>query len=128
MKLLIDTHALLWFCEGHTSLSAKARAAMEDENNERYVSYASAWEVAIKVSLGKLHLQLDYGLLFSDVVNANGFQMMVQGLEHYQALIAMPKHHGDPFDRLLIAQAQVEGLTLVSCDRNFAAYGVPLLW
>lgn len=128
MKLLIDTHALLWFCEGHASLSTRARAAMEDESNERYISDASAWEVAIKVSLGKLNLQVDYGFLFSHVVKANGFQMMRQDLGHYQALIAMPKHHGDPFDRLLIAQAQVEGMTIISCDRNFAAYGVPLLW
>lgn len=128
MRLLIDTHALLWFCEGSASLSSAARAAMEDAGNDRYISHATAWELAIKLSLGKLRMKVDYDLIFPHVVEANGFRMLIPTVRHYQALIPLPKHHGDPFDRLLIAQAQVEGLTLVSCDTHFPAYGVSLLW
>lgn len=128
MRLLIDTHALLWFCEGNPALSTAARAAMEDGGNERFVSHATAWEVAIKMSLKKLTLQVEYELLFSRVLKANGWEVLPASFDHYQALITLPRHHGDPFDRLLIAQAQVEGLTLVSCDAHFPAYGIPLLW
>ena len=128
MRLLIDTHALLWFCEGNPILSPKARAAMEDNSNERFVSHASAWETAIKVSIGKLRLQTDYRVIFSGVLEANGFVFLPPAVEHYETLITLPRHHSDPFDRLIIAQAQVEGFTIVTCDEDFPAYGVPLLW
>ncbi len=128
MRLLIDTHALLWFCEGNPILSPKARAAMEDDSNERHVSHATAWEAAIKLSIGKLKLQTDYRVIFPGVLDANGFVFLPPAVEHYEALITKPRHHGDPFDRLIIAQAQVEGLTIVTCDEDFPAYGVPLLW
>ena len=128
MRLLIDTHALIWFCEGNSNLSPVARAAMEDDANERYISHTVPWEMAIKLSLGKLQLQVDYDRIFPDALVANGFQMLPARLEHYQGLITLPRHHGDPFDRLMIAQAQAEGLTLITCDTHFPAYGVPLLW
>ena len=125
---MIDTHALLWFCEGNSTLSDEARSAMEDEANERYVSHSSAWEVAIKVSLGKLKLHDDYRIIFSGVLKANGFVLLSPTVDHYDALIRLPRHHGDPFDRLILAQAQVEGLVIVTCDAEFPAYGLPLLW
>lgn len=128
MRLLIDTHALLWFCEGNPNLSTKARSAMEDASNERFVSHASAWETAIKVSIGKLGLMTDYKVIFSGVLAANGFQLLPPAVDHYEALIALPRHHGDPFDRLIIAQAKVEGLSIVTSDEAFLAYGVPLIW
>jgi PIN domain nuclease of toxin-antitoxin system len=128
MRLLIDTHALLWFCEGSSKLSDKARAAMEDDSNERYVSHATAWEVAIKVGLGKLTLQGDYRVLFPGILEANGFVLLPSEVKHYETLITLPRHHGDPFDRLIIAQAQVDGLTIITCDEDFPAYGLPLLW
>ena len=128
MRLLIDTHALLWFCEGNPILSPKAQAAMEDDTNERFVSHASAWETAIKVSIGKLKLQTDYRVIFPGVLEANDFVFLPPAVEHYEALITLPRHHGDPFDRLIIAQAQVERLTIVTRDEDFPAYGVPLLW
>lgn len=128
MRLLIDTHALIWFCEGNLNLSATARAAMEDEANERYISHAVPWEMAIKLSLGKLQLQADYDLIFPGVMDANGFQMLPARLEHYRDLLSLPRHHGDPFDRLMISQARAEGLTIITCDTHFPAYGVPLLW
>ena len=128
MRLLIDTHALLWFCEGNPALSDRACAAMEDDANERYISHATPWEIAIKVSLGKLQLQAGYETLFPGVLEANGFQLLTPAVAHYRALIPLPRRHGDPFDRLIIAQAQVEGLTVISCDPNFPAYDVPVLW
>ncbi len=128
MRLLIDTHALLWFCEGNNALSARARAAMEDAANERFVSHATAWEVAIKLSLGRMQLQVGYKTLFSEVLESNGFVMLAHSIAHYQALIPLPRHHGDPFDRLIIAQAQAEGLSVITCDAAFTAYGVPLIW
>ena len=128
MRLLIDTHALLWFCEGNPNLSLKARAAMEDDSNERYVSHATAWEAAIKISIGRLKLKTDYRVIFPGVLEANGFVFLSPAVSHYEALITLPRHHGDPFDRLIIAQAHVEGLTIVTCDDDFPAYGLPLLW
>ena len=128
MRLLLDTHALLWFCEGNAALSPAARAALEDDANERYVSHASAWEVAIKVGLGKLKLQVPYDVLFPGVVSANRFHLLPADCRHYSELLKLPLRHRDPFDRLLIAQANVHGLTLVSCDQTFPLYGVPLLW
>jgi len=128
VRLLLDTHALLWFCEGNPTLSATARSAMEDSANERYVSHATPWEVAIKCSLGRLELQVDYDALFPGVLNANGFKFLPSSMDHYRALIPLPRHHGDPFDRLMIAQARVEGLTIITIDPQFRAYGVPLLW
>ncbi len=101
---------------------------MEDDANERYISHTAPWEMAIKLSLGKLQLQVDYDLIFPGVLNANGFQMLPARLEHYRGLITLPRHHGDPFDRLMISQAQTEVLTIVTCDTQFTAYGVPLLW
>ena len=128
MRPLIDTHALIWFCEGNSSLSPAARAAMEDDANERYISHTVPWEMAIKLSLGKLQFQVDYDLIFPDVLDANGFQMLPAQLEHYRGLLTLPRHHGDPFDRLMIAQARVEGLTVVTCDTQFPPYGIPLIW
>ena len=128
MRLLLDTHALIWFCEGNPSLSPTARAAMENRGNECHVSHATAWEMAIKLSLGKLRLQPDFEVMFPGVLDANGFILLPTALAHFQKLIALPYHHGDPFDRLIIAQAKVESLAVVTCDPHFPAYRVPILW
>jgi len=128
MRLLIDSHALIWFCEGNPALSSVAREAMEDGVNERFISHATPWEMAIKLALGKLQLQSDFAVIFPGVLNANGFAMLTPNLEHYRALINLPRHHGDPFDRLIIAQAKVDGMAVVTCDPNFPQYGVTIVW
>jgi len=128
MRLLLDTHALLWFCEGNLALSAAARSAMETPENDCYVSHATAWEVAIKLSLGKLQLQVPYDSLFPGVLSANGFKLLPTELRHYRELLDLPFYHRDPFDRLLMAQARCEKMTLISADSGLAVYGVPLLW
>lgn len=128
MRLLIDSHALIWFCEGNPALSSVAREAMEDGANERFISHATPWEMAIKLALGKLQLQSDFAVIFPGVLNANGFAMLTPKLEHYRALIDLPRHHGDPFDRLIIAQAKVDGMAVVTCDPNVPQYGVMIVW
>jgi len=128
MRLLIDSHALIWFCEGNPALSPVARGVMEDGANERFISHATPWEMAIKLTLGKLQLQSDFAVIFPGVLNANGFAMLTPNLEHYRALIHLPRHHGDPFDRLIIAQAKVDGMAVVTCDPNFPQYGVTIVW
>ncbi len=128
MRLLLDTQALLWFCEGNAALSAAARSAIEDERNEKLVSHATAWEVAIKVRLGKLQLPIPYEDFFPGVLLSNGFRELIPDFRHYCELLMLPLHHRDPFDRLLLAQAKVEGLTLVTVDPQFHEYGVAILW
>lgn len=128
MKLLLDSHAFLWFVGGNSSLSATARVAIEEPSNQKFVSHATAWEAAIKISLGKLALAVPFEEVFPGAIVANGFQELSTSFSHFQQLIALPMHHRDPFDRLLIAQAIVDGMTLVSCDSDIARYGVPILW
>ncbi len=128
MNLLLDTHALIWFLEDDARLSRQARAAISDAGNRSYVSDATAWEAGIKQSLGKLSLPVPYAALFPARLEAEGFHILPIRHAHLHRLIALPLHHRDPFDRILIAQAMEEGLTMVTCDPAFADYGIPLLW
>lgn len=128
MNLLLDTHALLWFCDGSPSLSLKARESIEEPGNIKFVSHASAWEIAIKHQLGRLTLKVPYDDLFPRAIDTNGFLLLPSDVRHYSELLKLPFHHRDPFDRLLVAQALADGLTLVTCDPTLAIYGVPVLW
>lgn len=128
MRLLLDTHSFLWFCEGSSALSNVARSAIEDPGNQKWVSHATAWELAIKISLKKLDLKVPYQELFPGAVLSNGFGVLAPEFRHYQELLLLPWHHRDPFDRLLIAQAKCDELKLVTCDPKFAGYGVAVLW
>ena len=128
MRLLLDTHALLWWLDGDRSLSRKARTAIADENNVVVVSAASAWEITTKSRLGKLP---GAAAVASDVlgsVASQGFASLDITMLHAQRAGRLPGEHRDPFDRMLIAQAQLEDLTLVSNDSVFDAYGVSRLW
>ena len=109
-------------------LSKRARRAIEDPANACLVSLASAWELAIKVSIGKLTLAKPVGRFFAEQVSVNAFDAIAIELEHVAAVETMPRHHGDPFDRLLVAQAVAETLVIVSPDAIFAKYGVQRLW
>ncbi len=128
MKLLLDTHALLWFVSGSDRLSVQARSVIEDPANTRLFSAASAWEIAIKVSIGKLSLTVPYPQLIPGQLRANAVDYLPVSPEHLRALISLPFHHRDPFDRLLVAQALVEGASLVSADSTLDAYAVPRIW
>lgn len=123
MKLLIDSHVLLWWLEGGERLARSAVAAIADRANHVVVSVASLWELSIKQSLGKLVVEVD----LRDHAMEQGFAELPIDGRHAVAVRKLPLHHRDPFDRLLVAQARIEGLTTVTADRRFAAYDVPIL-
>lgn len=126
-KYLLDTHVVLWIAENSPMLSEKVKNAILDENTEKYVSIVSAWEVAIK--LGTKKLRLDGGLPeFFRMIDNNGFYTISVEREYIQKLSTLPDFHKDPFDRLLITTAIIEGMTLISIDQNIHKYNVPLLW
>ena len=126
-KLLLDTYALIWFLRGDSELSPAAGKSMRDSTNVKFVSIASLWKIAIKVNLGKI--QFDFALKdFAELIAANDFDILPIAFEHILMVGTLPPHHRDPFDRMLIAQASVEGLTIVTRDPHFPDYGVPVLW
>lgn len=124
MKLLLDTHILIWLLEGNQKLSPKVRQVIEDETNSLYISIVSLWEIAIKSSLGKLQLETPLEKIVSDFVLPTGIRVLPIDIAHLLTLQNLPFHHRDPFDRLLIAQAKSESLTLVSEDHIFHHYQV----
>ena len=128
MKLLLDTHTFLWFIMGNSNLSANARVYVEEQSNEKFLSVASLWEIAIKVSIGKLSLSAPFDTLIPQQLIINGFELLRLEVGHAAALINLPFHHRDPFDRLLIAQAMVEQMQIVSIDSALDAYQIPRLW
>lgn len=125
---LLDTHAFLWFIMGDEALGVEARQAIESPGAENLVSIASIWEAGLKNSLGKLPLVRPFQDLIPEQLRLNGFTVLPVAFEHIVTMMTLPWHHRDPFDRLLLAQALHEDLTLLSCDRYFDAYGVRLLW
>lgn len=127
MRLLLDTHVFIWWADQQESLPATALSALNDEANELILSVASVWEMQIKVQLGKLKLSLPLEELVETQVETNDVRILPVELVHVLALDALPFHHKDPFDRLLIAQSIHEDVTLVSVDPEFHAYSVKLL-
>ena len=123
MRLLLDTHTLIWWLSASPRLGPAARAAIDDPASDVHVSAVSASEIAIKKALGKLTAPDD----LEHQVTVNGFTELGLTIRHARAIGALPPHHGDPFDRMLIAQARVEGLTFVTADRVIADYDVPVL-
>ena len=124
MKLLLDTHAALWFLSGDERLSENARRHLTDGANRVLLSAAVVWEIAIKRSLGKLVVPDEYLSLLLDA----GAQALAVNLDHAAAVEHLPAHHHDPFDRMLIAQATIEGAALVSRDDALRPYDVTLVW
>ena len=127
MKLLLDTHIFIWWADQPEKLSPAALSALEDETNELLLSVASVWEMQIKIQLGKLKLSLPLKELVKNQQETNDLTVSPVALTHVLALDALPFHHKDPFDRLLIAQGILEGLTVVTADSQFSAYSVKLL-
>lgn len=127
MRLLLDTHALLWFQAGDRRLSRAARAAIEAEENQLVLSAAVVWEMAIKASLGRLQLGGTVDAYLAEKLR-QGYGMLPVAWEHAARVEALPWHHRDPFDRLLAAQALVERCPIVSRDRVLGRYGVDLIW
>ena len=127
MRLLLDTHVLIWWLAGDPMLSANAKAAVADPGNEALVSAASAWEVATKYRIGKLPQAAALAADMPSVLTGQGFVELPITVRHAQAAGSLPGPHRDPFDRMLIAQAIEEGLTILTRDRSFKAYDVPVL-
>lgn len=123
MNLLLDTHVVLWWLADDPELRAAARDAISDRSNVVYVSAVSAWEIVVKRSLGKLEIPEEW----ADVLSGEPFMRMAVSWEHVLAVARLPDVHRDPFDRLLVAQATIEHLTLVTRDGILAKYGVPIL-
>lgn len=128
MRLLLDTHALLWWLAGDLALSTRARNAIADDGNEVYVSAASAWEVTTKYRLGKLAGAGPLAVDFAREVASQGFLSLPITLQHGQSAGTLPGTHRDPFDRMLIAQARDERMALVSNESVFDEYGVTRIW
>ena len=128
MKLLLDTHTVLCFYSADPQLSAAASAAIIDPANEKWVSPASYWEIAIKISTRKYAFAQPYEDFWRNAIDANGFQILHILPRHTALLTTMPYHHRDPFDRLIIAQALTEGMSVVSADSIIDAYSVARIW
>jgi len=126
MRILIDTHAFLWWVDDDKRLSKRARRVIA--GGDCFLSIATAWELAIKVSLGKLTLSRRVSHFFEEQAVTNRFSILGVQLRHIGELEQLPHHHGDPFDRLLVAQATAESLTIVSKDGYFDAYDIERVW
>jgi len=127
MDLLLDTHTLLWFINGDEMLPAKAKTSIQNINNKCYVSIASIWEIAIKLSLNKLDLNIKFDDISSIMVQ-NDFELLPISFEHIQRLLKLDFHHKDPFDRIIIAQGIEDKLKIVTKDKEFSKYKVTILW
>lgn len=128
MKLLLDTHTFLWLVEGRTNLSPASLAALGDSANALFLSVASVWELAIKTGNKKLVLSEPVDKFVGKWMGAYRIAPLPIEVSHALAILALPDIHRDPFDRILIAQACFEGMTLVSADAKFGLYAVPVLW
>ncbi|MEP7311516.1 MAG: type II toxin-antitoxin system VapC family toxin [Pseudomonadota bacterium] len=128
MRVLLDTHVFLWWVGGTRKLPSKAAATIRNPDNICLLSLASIWELAIKVSLGKLTLAQPVERFVVEQVAANTFETLEIRLAHLGQVERLPRHHGDPFDRLLIAQSLEEELSLVTADPVFRRYGIRRIW
>ncbi len=127
MRLLLDTQSFLWFLAGDTRLSKNARQKIADLDNEVYVSIGSLWEIAIKSSLGKLNLSKPFESFIPEQLEENEIEILHIRLDDLSQLFRLPFHHRDPFDRLIIAQAIIRGMPVVTSDDIFSEYEVKLL-
>ena len=128
MNILLDTHAFLWFVDDNPRLSQSARVLIESDESQPFLSAPSLWEIAIKISLGKLTLSQEYESFVPHHLALNGIGLLNISMEHTAAVATLPFHHRDPFDRLLAVQSNIENMTFVSADPVFDAYGVKRVW
>ncbi|MTJ07713.1 type II toxin-antitoxin system VapC family toxin [Anabaena sp. UHCC 0204] len=126
MRQLIDTHTLLWFTMGNPRISDNLR--LQIENNDNLLSVASVWEMAIKHSIGKLNLEMSFDDFVEQQIIGNGITLKEINQQHISVIAQLPLHHRDPFDRMLIAQAMVENIPIISADTIFDAYPIRRLW
>ena len=128
MKLLLDTHTFIWFVTDSPKLSPMAKELIEDELNEKLLSIASVWEMAIKQSIGKLNLIAPFKDFIEPQIKQNSINLLQISILHLNVVASLPLHHRDPFDRLIIAQSIVEQIPIVGIDKLFDAYPIQKLW
>ncbi|MGA1864320.1 MAG: type II toxin-antitoxin system VapC family toxin [bacterium] len=128
MKILLDTHVFIWLVTEDPQLTEKAKKIFLDSDNDIYLSIASIWEMAIKLSIGKLCLEEPLENLLPRELKINGIYILPIELKHVMIVAGLPFHHRDPFDRILIAQCQAENLPILSSDINFKKYEIKRIW
>lgn len=128
MRLLLDTHIFIWYVMDIRKISARVRTLIDDEDNDILLSTASIWEMAIKHSSGKLSFGLPFRIFIEQQLSLNSIELLSINLDHIDVIAALPFHHRDPFDRLLITQSMVERIPILSADSAFDAYPVTRLW
>jgi PIN domain nuclease of toxin-antitoxin system len=128
MKVLIDTHAFLWLLTGDARLSERAKEVFLDTEHKIFLSAASLWEISIKISLGKLELKKGWMATIQKEMKQNLIFWLPVEMPHCEQLTKLPFHHRDPFDRMLIAQAMVEGMHILSNDSEFSKYSINFIW
>lgn len=128
MKYLLDTHAFLWFVSDDSRLSPRARSIIKDRNQEVYFSAASAWEMSIKIRLGRLTIEEELEPFIVKQLAENNFSMLSITVLHSLYTSKLPEIHKDPFDRMIIAQSKLENMSLISKDKNIKKYKVPMVW
>lgn len=127
MNFLIDTHALIWFITDNDKLPVEAKTLIENKNNKCFVSIATFWEIGIKNSIGRLDLNSDLKTIFQ-IIDETGFETLPITVNHILKNANLDFHHQDPFDRIIIAQSITEKMTIISKDRLFKNYNVPIVW
>lgn len=127
MKNLLDTHTFIWYINGEKEISEKAKKAIEHKNAVNFISIASIWEIAIKISLGKLEMKESFSKISEQII-LNGFQILPITIEDTLYLSSLDFHHRDPFDRIIISQSIVNKLHIISKDTHFEKYTVEIIW
>lgn len=128
MRYLLDTHTFLWFINDDMALSGHAKGLIEHPDHDIYLSVVSIWEMAIKISLGKLALPTPFEDFITSQIANNNITLLDIKIVHATGILGLPFHHRDPFDRLILAQAQYEKLTIIGNDSIFSNYGIPIVW
>jgi PIN domain nuclease of toxin-antitoxin system len=128
MKYLLDTHTFLWWNMDDPQLSSNVKEIIGDGSNEIFLSAASAWDIAIKTARGRLTLPEDPAHYITNRISMHGFQALPVQIHHAVQVYKLPNHHADPFDRLLIAQSQIESMPLLSLDENIRKYDIEVVW
>ncbi len=128
MRLLLDTHTFIWYVTDNPRLSAHVKLLIEDENNEKLVSIASIWEMAIKHSIGRLNFSLPFIEFVRQQLTVSNIGLLEINLQQIEVVASLPLHHRDPFDRLIIAQSMAQQIPILSVDAIFDAYAIARVW